>query len=465
MSSSTTSSRPSSLHGVRTEETAVPILKVMRLQSPELGSPTAGSLESSSLLENSMALPDSFGVIHVGETFTAYLGALNVSKENFVRKLTVTAQLQTPSGRPRLPSTLDAGNAQGGVDVAPGRGVDAIVSRALEEAGQHILRVEVGYGTAEGSTKTLRKFYRFNVSSPLKMEECTTRAGDAACFCSILVENISTGPSGGLTISSVDFDTPPGLIAEHIGRQHGLPDSTRPTAAQLWDACGRLEPGESFRYLFHIKTATEDATLRGIAKGDDLGKAVFTWRKSMGEAGKIASSHITCPQAKPLGLIEHVSDASQKMRDADSRFVVHASGLSVDVAAAAANRAAHKSTASLDQILPVTVEPVDPPTRLALAVPTEVQFLVVNHSTKSMNLQLQMRLTNMSGVAVCGRSYKNLGEIPPSGGSCVVAVRFMALVAGLSRVQGCCVVELTTGQEIVQPPLFNVFVENQLAQQ
>jgi hypothetical protein len=38
-------------------------------------------------------------VIHVGETFTAYLGALNVSKTLHVTRLTVTAQLQTPSQR------------------------------------------------------------------------------------------------------------------------------------------------------------------------------------------------------------------------------------------------------------------------------------------------------------------------------------------------------------------------------
>jgi hypothetical protein len=46
-------------------------------------------------------------VIHVGETFTAYLGALNVSKTLNVTRLTVTAQLQTPSQRWHLASSLD----------------------------------------------------------------------------------------------------------------------------------------------------------------------------------------------------------------------------------------------------------------------------------------------------------------------------------------------------------------------
>jgi hypothetical protein len=43
----------------------------------------------------------------LGETFTAYLGALNASKDHPVRRLTITAQLQTPHQRWSLPSALD----------------------------------------------------------------------------------------------------------------------------------------------------------------------------------------------------------------------------------------------------------------------------------------------------------------------------------------------------------------------
>src|SRR5210317_1056479 len=61
-------------------QSAVPTLKVMRLQAPHLGSPAAGSLLSpNNLLSSNLLLPDSFGVIHVGETFSAYLGVLNSS--------------------------------------------------------------------------------------------------------------------------------------------------------------------------------------------------------------------------------------------------------------------------------------------------------------------------------------------------------------------------------------------------
>ena len=151
------------------DDAAVPTLKVMRLQAPQLGSPAAGALLSpNQILSSNLLLPDSFGVIHVGETFSAYLGVLNSSFEMPVRDLSMVAQLQTPSRRIQLPTALDknARKNNSPLEIAPGEGVDAIISRRLEEPGQHILRVEVSYSS--NGDKTLRKFYRFNVTNPLQ---------------------------------------------------------------------------------------------------------------------------------------------------------------------------------------------------------------------------------------------------------------------------------------------------------
>jgi hypothetical protein len=43
------------------EETAIPSLKVMRLQSPEIHHPAAGALDGKAILDGSLVLPDSFG--------------------------------------------------------------------------------------------------------------------------------------------------------------------------------------------------------------------------------------------------------------------------------------------------------------------------------------------------------------------------------------------------------------------
>ena len=216
-------------------------------------------------------------------------------------------------------------------------------------------------------------------------------------------------------------------------------------------------------YLFEVKAASSDALLRGIAAGDLLGRAIFTWKKAMGETGRVSSPHIYCPAVQLPG----PATSGGSSADQSSNFVVHQSGLSVDVAAAAAVRTSKggqqlpADANDLSRKLPITVEPIDPPTRMQLKVPREVQFLVVNHSSHSMALQIQFRLKNMTGLAVCGPSFKTVGNVPPNGGSTVVSVRFLPLAAGLLRVQGCCVVDLASGNEILQPPLFQTYIEQE----
>ena len=149
---------------------------------------------------------------------------------------------------------------------------------------------------------------------------------------------------------------------------------------------------------------------------------------------------------------------------AKANFVVHRSGLSVDVAAASAQRSMspgqqRNNDGSLDETLPVTVEPIEPPSTMQLSIPEKVSLLIVNHSSQPMNLQIQLRLSEMTGVVVCGPSFVNLGDVPPSGGSCTIDLRLVALVAGLFSVQGCYIVDLNSGMEMKQPALFDVFVK------
>jgi len=403
-----------------------------------------------------------------------------------------------------------------GIDVRPGDGVDAIVARALEESGQHILRVEVGYQTSEGTQKTLRKFYRFNVNAPISIASQTTRTGDKSCCVSLTIENIS---NQAMVMSSVQFIPKEGLRAKRIGGTTAKAVSQNKTtaAAHMLDACGRLDPKNSFRYMFQITTSDDFITTTtttattttttttttphyqsSIACDDELGYALFEWQKSMGEHGKMTSEPIVCPKVRPPSLTAESSPA-KIMMGTGNQFVVYGSGLSVDVSHIASQRLAMTTTTAtktataaaatttatavtgrtpplpgstssssittppdnLDEALPVTVEPVSPPSTMNLATPQTIKLLIVNHSpSSSMNIQLQFRLNHMSGVAVCGKSFLNVGEIPPRGGSAVAFVKLLAMVGGLLRVQGCCVVDLHTGNEIPQPPLFQTFVAN-----
>ena len=430
------------LGGGELQETAVPTLRVMRLQNPELFMPSAGTLDSQPVLNNSLCLPDSLDV-YVGENFTAYLGVINSNRQTSIRRLTVTAQLQTPTQRWQLKSPLDAGSGGYGMDVPPLAGVDAVVSHIIEEPGQHILRAEVSSLGPDGNNKTFRKFYRFQVTYPVELRTRAVRAGDAACFVTLSVEYTNNAEYASakdvMVLANVELSTAPGLTATLIGAPSTatnnnagadqVDDDTSSSALQLYDASHVMQRGTVVRYLFKVEATAESAKLRGLAANDLLGTAIVTWRKSMGEKGTVKSDPIYCPPARIDGPIFQ-------------------SGLTVDVAAS-------KSPAAN---LSVTVEPIDPPRRMVLQVPTKLQFLVVNHTDDDKTLQLQFR---SSGLSVYGASSLSLGTVPGSGGSKVAVVNFVALTAGLLRLEGCWVIDQATDTAIAQPPLLDVFVEHE----
>ena len=465
-----------------------------------------------------MCLPDSLQVL-VGETFTAYLGVLNVSRSVTIRRLSVSAHLQTPSQRFQLPSPLEAAasGGSGGVDVPVGAVVDTIVSHAIEEAGQHILRIEVSYASVEGGIKTFRKFYRFQVVNPLSLRTVALRAGDQACWLSITVEyqvpssgnntNANSNAAGAtaagtswspMVVTDATFVPTEGLVAKQIGPtapflvSSSSSATTKTTTAenasavqqqqqdlsatQLLDASGWMTPGSVVRYLFLVQTNSD----KGLAAGDKLGTAVFTWRKSMGEQGRIASPTISCPAIAvpwPTGgsILPPSSRLRKESKPLPQNFVVHRSGLSVDVAALAAVQRSgrggtpHRSSASslsaahslLASPLPVTVDPIHPPRRMTCHEPTEVQFYVVNHAAQALTLQLQFRLSEMTELTICGPSFVSLGTLAGQGGSTVVKVHCLPLATGLLTLQGCWIVDLASDHEIPQPPLFHVFVDKE----
>lgn len=408
--------------------TAVPILKVMRLQKPELDIAKAGTLAPScALLGSSLCLPDSFGIIHVGEAFSAYLGVLNVSKRFPVTKLTVTAQLQSPTARYNLEAkSLDRCNEEGGCELQPGQFIDSIVSHSLEEVGQHILRVEVGYAGAGGASKSLRKFYRFQVLNPLGIQTHVHRAGDtdSSCFVSISVRNNGQEAKSSLAISSVGFEATPGLASESIESSPTVHKTTPmagsnsfPRGTDLFDQSKRLECGDCTQFAF--KVSSSDRSANGIKEGGQLGKFVISWTKACGEQGQMATIPMICPGSK-------VSNSGDTGGNSTMNF-------------------------------PVSVQPINGPTELQVGIPFDVQFSVQNHSKEVISAQLQFRLEFMKGIAVCGPSSKNVEEIPANGDA-TVCFRFLALSPGLAQLTGCYLANLGTGQSIAQPPLLNSMV-------
>ena len=456
------------------QSSATPTLRVMRLYKPDLyRSDFQPSL--SCAITSFLTLPDSFGVIHVGETFTAYLGVLNPSPTVSISKLYVTVKLQTPSRR----FDLVGGDDEDGVvpstasDVPPSSSVDMIVAKTLDESGTHTLRVSVQYGQG----LTLRKFYKFNVDQPLRVWSTALRVSAYELVVQTSVTNLT---DGGITIFDADFRPGPGLAADRLGgggNEHptdeesskttgggtaigGGETTDRYTAADLFDRCGRVEAKSTVRYLFHVSclssSSSPDPTVVGgggsIAVGADLGKAVFSWRKAMGESGRVESPTVYCPTREGAG--------GSTTKEPGLLPVAHRSGETGDNAAAAKSSRERGGgggdAAGITRA--VTVDPLSPPEKMRLNIESTVTLRLTNHGPSPVDASLHLRLKGMSGVVVSGPSCQGVGSIPP-GGSADVAVRLLGIVAGLCQVSGCFVVDAITGKEIAQPPLFNVLVE------
>ena len=159
-------------------------LKVMRLYKPALHVERGGEVVSDLL-----RLPDSFGSIFVGQSFSSYISVTNGGPSS-VRSVALTAELQTGKKRftlvdrrrecggalgPGVPKPCD--NPQ--LDFESGASLDVVVQRQLAELGMHVLRVSVEYEARRtGEKRSFKKFYRFNVLRPFSL---TTRIASLPC--------------------------------------------------------------------------------------------------------------------------------------------------------------------------------------------------------------------------------------------------------------------------------------------
>ena len=108
-----------------------------------------GRREADCALSSCLILPDSFGSIHRGETFCAYVAVLNHLPTD-LRDVRVSAKLVTPVSKHNLPLTdcreargADRPGASAAAVLPEGGKLDMVVQSTLSELGDYTLRVTV----------------------------------------------------------------------------------------------------------------------------------------------------------------------------------------------------------------------------------------------------------------------------------------------------------------------------------
>ena len=268
--------------------------------------------EHASGVSGMLVLPQSFGNIYLGETFTSYVSAGNHS-DRAVRDAGFKAELQTE--RQRL--ILFDNTAAPLPVLQPGECYDFTVEHDLKELGAHTLVCSTVYTDADGERKYLPQYFKFAASNPLAVRTKVRPGRDGRTLLEACVENATRTP---LLLASATFDPSPRLRCETLAPpavsataavfpepgscQRGAPDA-RGAGMGLPSLSGRamhvLAPsGGSAHFLFELRPDDRGddaaATTSGAGDaGEPLGKLEIRWKGRMGEAGRLQTQQIMGP--------------------------------------------------------------------------------------------------------------------------------------------------------------------------
>jgi len=281
-------------------------LKVMRLTRPSLASPSIVQSEPRDItkdilkthletdlksldgyenlnLGKFLLLPQAFGNIYLGETFSCYVCVHNDSTD-VCRNVTIRADLQTGTQRinlvPGQGLTDNAGNTRS--EFAPGSTVDHVLNHEVKELGTHILVCEVTYNSAASTEKlNFRKFFKFQVMKPLDVKTKFYNAESDEVFLEAQVQNITNGtisiekvalePSHNFTVTSLNCASSEGVFGG--------------------GSC--LQSQDSWQYLFCLQPRPDQTNNnKNIKAVTNIGKLDIVWRSALCDRGRLQTSQL-----------------------------------------------------------------------------------------------------------------------------------------------------------------------------
>ncbi|TDH68959.1 hypothetical protein CCR75_000286 [Bremia lactucae] len=430
MSSANVASGPSSSTGsaspVPPASPVQPTLKVMRLYKPALyvQGVSGGSLLPTSLTESTatqhefalssmLILPDSFGEIFLGNTFSSYISVIN-PYSCALRDVGLSANIQCANDRVELRDNRYARTGKfpppNPVAILPaGSSLDMVVDYPLNQVGNHVLRVGVAYvDPVTGENKSLRKFYRFGVQNPLviSFKQSSSPQYEGETIIEAHIRNVSKLP---LFLDSITFWPLTPFISEELTVHEDEMKIENASIEELLSVVDGAQtlvyPQEELQRVFRVWYDPEsDTTLPTTEEGSqNLGRLHVGWKTSMGEAGSVES------QLVMRNLLEETSE----------------------------------------QPCDVTVAMKELPEKVIVGQPFLAAISVTNNTSRSMTLQLQFRKELMGGIMCSSASHQNL-DIMEAKTIKDLWIEFFPIVAGLQTLASPVCVDTESGQEFIQ---------------
>ncbi|GAB0091756.1 Probable trafficking protein particle complex subunit 13 homolog [Sergentomyia squamirostris] len=276
-------------------------LKVMRLTRPTLVMPRIVTAEAKDLPQNTlnkllqddvttargmetiaagsfMLLPQSFGNIYLGESFSSYICVHNCTKHP-VHNVTVKADLQSTTARINLP--MHAGRELP-VTLNPEETLDDVIHHEVVEIGTHILVCEVQYTTPAGLPASFRKFFKFQVVKPLDVKTKFYNAETDEVYLEAQIQNITAGT---ICLEKVELESTDKYTVTEL--------NTLPSGESVFPAMKMLQPLNSCQFLYRIKPIPSVANdMNALRIATDIGKLDIVWRSNLGERGRLQTSQL-----------------------------------------------------------------------------------------------------------------------------------------------------------------------------
>ncbi|XP_017732611.1 PREDICTED: trafficking protein particle complex subunit 13 [Rhinopithecus bieti] len=216
------------------------------------------------MLGEMLTLPQNFGNIFLGETFSSYISVHNDSSQ-VVKDILVKADLQTSSQR----LNLSASNAAV-AELKPDCCIDDVIHHEVKEIGTHIfnqvlkpLDVKTKFYNAESDLSSVTD----EVFLEAQIQNMTTSP--------MFMEKVSLEPSIMYNVTELNSVIQAGECVSTFGSR------------------AYLQPMDTRQYLYCLKPKKEFAEKAGIIKGVTvIGKLDIVWKTNLGERGRLQTSQL-----------------------------------------------------------------------------------------------------------------------------------------------------------------------------
>lgn len=275
-------------------------LKVMRLTKPALVYPKIITCDSKDLPGNILnnylkddaasvtqmetlaagqflLLPQSFGNIYLGETFSCYVCVHNETNQP-VQSVSIKADLQTSSQRIPLTTHQNQVSTMLGVEET----LSDVIHHEVKDLGTHILVCEVTYMSTYNTLASFRKFFKFEVMKPLDVKTKFYNAESDDVYLEAQVQNIT---SGCITLEQVALESSQQFTVKSLNENED--------GSSVFGDMTLLQPQESCQYLYCL-TPRENISvdIKMLAAAKNIGKLDIVWRSNLGEKGRLQTSQL-----------------------------------------------------------------------------------------------------------------------------------------------------------------------------